>query len=175
MRKNMQINQTHHIITGIIIIAIIVGLIYLGYHNYMEKRERVNTEEGLEDYHRNFIYENFISEDYSYRNQDSITSLDPTNIADQDIVLVKFYAPWCGHCKSLAPTWDNITKKLNGKSSRDGRKIWIAKLDADANNEQARKHNIQGYPTIKLFTAGDVQEYNGGRDEASLESFISNI
>ena len=97
------------------------------------------------------------------------------NIADQDIVLVKFYAPWCGHCKTLAPTWDTITKKLNGKQTKGGKKIWITKVDADANSEQAQVHGIQGFPTIKVFNGGKVSEYKGGRDMQSIESFASNL
>lgn len=167
--------QNHHFIVGIIIIAIIIGLIYLGVHNHNEKKKIIQTEEGLEDYHRNFIYENFQSNDFSYRNQDSVTSIEPVNISDQDIVLVKFYAPWCGHCKSLAPTWDMVTKKMNGKKSRSGKNIWVTKVDADANSQQAEAHGIQGFPTIKVFNGQQVSDYNGGRDQNSLESFISNL
>tara|TARA_Y100000991_G_C21934838_1_gene332492 strand:- start:657 stop:1190 length:534 start_codon:yes stop_codon:yes gene_type:complete len=167
--------ENHHFIVGIVVIAILIALIYLGYQNYSEKREIVNTEEGMEDYHRNFIYENFQSNNFSYRDEESVTSIDPVNIADQDIVLVKFYAPWCGHCKALEPTWNSITQKLNGKQSRSGKKIWITKVDADANSEQAQVHGIQGFPTIKVFNGGKVSEYKGGRDNNSLESFVNTL
>jgi protein disulfide-isomerase-like protein len=172
--KNMKL-ENHHFVVGIVIIAILVGLIYLGYQNYNEKRDTIQTEEGLEDYHRNFIYENFQSNDFSYRNEDSVTSIDPVNISDQDIVLVKFYAPWCGHCKSLAPTWDTITRKMNGKKGKNGKNIWVTKIDADANGQQAQVHGIQGYPTIKVFNGKNISDYNGGRDQNSLESFINNL
>ena len=47
--------ENHHFIVGLVVIFVLVGLIYLGYQNYQEKN-MVQTEEGLEDYHRNFIY-----------------------------------------------------------------------------------------------------------------------
>ena len=64
---------------------------------------------------------------------------------------------------------------MNGHSSRSGKKVYIAKLDADANGGQAKKHGIQGFPTIKVFKDGKVSDYNGGRDIQSLESFVSNL
>jgi len=79
-------------------------------------------------------------------------------------VLVEFYAPWCGHCKKLAPIWDELGEKF-----KDNDKITIAKIDMTANELADVK--VRGFPTIKLFKAGDnaVVDYNGGR---TLEDFV---
>jgi len=79
-------------------------------------------------------------------------------------VLVEFYAPWCGHCKKLAPIWDELGEKF-----KDSDKIVIAKLDATANEIENVK--VRGFPTIKLFKAGDnsAVDYTGGR---TLEDFV---
>jgi len=79
-------------------------------------------------------------------------------------VLVEFYAPWCGHCKKLAPIWDELGEKF-----KDNEKIVIAKLDATTNEVENIK--IKGFPTIKLFKSGDntVEDYKGGR---TLEDFV---
>merc|ERR1719493_671362 len=78
-------------------------------------------------------------------------------------VLVEFYAPWCGHCKQLAPTWDKLGEKF-----ADREEIVVAKMDSTANELEDIK--IQGFPTIKLFKKGDnkVVDYNG---ERTLEGF----
>merc|ERR1711887_43878 len=78
-------------------------------------------------------------------------------------VLVEFYAPWCGHCKQLAPIWDKLGEKF-----ADSADIVIAKMDSTANELEDIK--IQGFPTIKLFHKGDnkVVDYNG---ERTLEGF----
>jgi len=83
---------------------------------------------------------------------------------DKD-VLVEFYAPWCGHCKQLAPILDQL-----GEKYKDSETIVIAKMDSTANELEHTK--ISSFPTIKFFRKGDneVVDYNG---ERTLEGFVS--
>lgn len=90
---------------------------------------------------------------------------------DNKDVLVEFYAPWCGHCKSLAPKYEELGA-LYQSNPDFASKITIAKVDATANDVP---DEIQGFPTIKLFKAGDKKnpiEYSGDRSIEDLIKFV---
>ncbi|XP_044492242.1 protein disulfide-isomerase like 2-1-like [Mangifera indica] len=85
-------------------------------------------------------------------------------------VLVEFYAPWCGHCKNLAPTYEKVATAF--KTEED---VVIANLDADKYKDLAEKYGVSGYPTLKFFPKGNKagEDYDGGRDLDDFVSFIN--
>jgi protein disulfide-isomerase A1 len=83
-------------------------------------------------------------------------------------VLVKFYAPWCGHCKRLAPTWEEL-----GEHFKDNKDLLIAKFDATANEVDGLE--IQGYPTLVFFPKDnkDGISYDGGRGVEDFKKWLA--
>ena len=85
--------------------------------------------------------------------------------------LVEFFAPWCGHCKNLAPVFEELAASLSFVED----KVSIAKVDADEHKELGRRFGVQGFPTLKWFDGkkgSDPEDYNGGRDLESLQKFV---
>jgi len=91
---------------------------------------------------------------------------------DEGAAFVKFYAPWCGHCKKLAPIWKQLARHMQGK-------VTIAEVNCDDHQALCKTHDIQGYPTLvwfnKVKTVGERlgrHEYAGGRRLEQLRAFV---
>lgn len=91
-------------------------------------------------------------------------------------VLVEFYAPWCGHCKNLAPEYERLAAAFAGEKD-----VVIAKVDATEDGELADRYEVQGYPTLKLFTPRgsptgkqEVHDFDG-RDLETMTQMLNEV
>jgi thioredoxin 1 len=85
-------------------------------------------------------------------------------ISTYDVVLVDFYADWCGPCKMLEPTVESLAESTDAA---------VAKVDIDRNQQLAQQYQVRGVPTLQLFSDGQaVEQVVGVRDESTLRSLI---
>jgi len=103
--------------------------------------------------------------------KDAVLKLNDENFDDtitEGLTFVKFFAPWCGHCRNLAPTWEDLANKYSSQSD-----IKIAKVDCTEVHDLCSRHSVRGYPTLLLFRGGaKIAEYEQSRSLDSLAAFV---
>lgn len=108
-----------------------------------------------------------------YTKNSGVISLDSNFnkevIKSDELWLVEFYAPWCGHCQALKPEWEKAAKALKGI-------VKVGAVDMDAHPEIGSPYNVQGFPTIKFFGADKKTpiDYDQARDEKAIVNFALN-
>jgi len=105
----------------------------------------------------------------------NVLDLTPENfdsvVDGSKAAFVEFFAPWCGHCKSLAPVYEQVGDAF----AKNKDKIIIAKVDADKHRELGSRFGVSGFPTLKWFPQGSKtpEDYEGGRDAQEIIDFIN--
>jgi thioredoxin 1 len=88
-------------------------------------------------------------------------------LSSKEPVLVDFWAEWCGPCKMIAPSLEEISNELAGK-------VKVAKLNIDENPELAAQYGVRSIPTLAMFKAGEVADIKvGAAPKTALSSWIS--
>lgn len=103
---------------------------------------------------------------------DSLTGESFKHGIENGISFVKFFAPWCGHCKRLAPIWKDLGKKF--LTNKD---VNIIKVDCtlDVSRRLCIDQEVDGFPSLYLYRDGlKISEYNGARNLDDLYEYVMN-
>ncbi len=96
-----------------------------------------------------------------------ITNFQSEVIDSSEPVVVDFWAEWCGPCKMIAPSLEEISSELAGK-------VKVAKLNIDENPELAARFGVRSLPTLALFKGGEVADIKtGAASKSALSTWIS--
>jgi len=102
------------------------------------------------------------------KSQEKLASFNMTGGASKKLdkpALYLFKAEWCPHCVAFKQTWKDLEKKLESK-------VDFIMFDSEANSNEIKEYNIEGFPTLILKAGGKAIEYVGPRDYASVKEFI---
>ena len=97
-----------------------------------------------------------------------VKNLDESNYEtfhkENPLSIVKFYAPWCGHCKNMAPLWEQYAQEESGYP--------VAKVDCTVSAAICQREEVRGYPTVKIFRGGVSSVYKGQRTIAEFQRAV---
>lgn len=102
---------------------------------------------------------------------------DDTNNKDshKQIVLMLFYADWCGHCKTFKPIWETAKTSMKKNNKNVDVKFLSFNADVDEDKKKIKKYNVSGFPTIKAKYNGKIHEFKGERTLEGLKEFVDSL
>lgn len=106
-----------------------------------------------------------------YDGQPHVTQFDAASFpsSDRTVAAVQFYAPWCGHCRSLAPHWVKAASSLKGV-------VTFGAVNCDTHSDLCAKHGVKSFPTVKAFVNGKAGvEFKGERSASAIKAWAMQL
>lgn len=105
------------------------------------------------------------------------SNFDKKVLDSEEVWLVNFYAPWCPHCKSLKPNFEEASRAIKKEGIKN---VKLGAIDASQYQSYAHKYGIKGFPTLKYFPAGqktqdDAKDYNDERSPKGILQWAKNL
>jgi len=146
------------VVLGVFILAVIIMAVF-----YPARFSRINNQEK---------FENLDALMESPASTNDWGDDDPKKVfSSTKPTMVLFYAPWCGHCKSMTPDYERLRKKYMKVPDKN-----VVMINCDDHKEFASKAGIQGFPTLRLYNnpkANKYVDYEGPRTAEAIESYLS--
>ncbi|CAF1143487.1 unnamed protein product [Adineta ricciae] len=91
--------------------------------------------------------------------------------------LIKFHAPWCGHCRKFEPIYEEIAKEIYDLSSTtdEFKNIRVVRIDATVYTDVASRYDVRGYPTIKFIRGAQIFAYENERSKVAVLEFLRRV
>jgi thioredoxin domain-containing protein 5 len=109
----------------------------------------------------------FIASGVDYNPKGEVLSLNSKNFygyLTEGPIFIKFFAPWCGHCKKLAPHWTQLAKDMQHR-------LTIAEVNCEDESKLCKQQDVSGFPMLYYYEGGEKTEYTGGRKIEPLRNW----
>ena len=138
---------------------------------YNNENNYMNNENNNNENNNNTNNENMTNKDNENYYGKEMKVEQVNKLKKNNIVLIWFYATWCGHCNNMRKTWVD----LENKPPREMKLAKVESNDYKKYNKSNNEEEVRGYPTIRLYHKNKmIKEYDGERDLGSIQNFAKN-